>query len=290
MSCRESSGLDGHALSNASMIMNRFDYNRVTLSSSGYVNASHICCSLDGYVNASSVSCSLDGSALKASDAIRYIASQGPLPNTIETFWRFVYEQRFPAIVMLTNLTERGSTKCSEYYPRHAEEMLQFPSVVVRTVESRQSPGKEMTMRKIEVRSGLSQVEAPLIVTHFHFHQWPDHGVPDDSTAIRSMIKAISSQRERSQQSEAGPPVIHCSAGIGRTGTFIAIDVLRQRLLRLAQSSEPVDSKAIMRALNLPGLVHDLRRQRMGSVQNLDQYCFIYRAIFEELCEICGSR
>jgi protein tyrosine phosphatase len=270
-----------------SLTLQRFDYNRVMLSNNGYVNASHISCSLDGYVNASSVSCSLDGSALKAEDATRYIASQGPLPETFEAFWRLVFEQGCPAIVMLTNLTERGSVKCSEYYPRETGEFLQFPSVSVRTVEAHSSPGREITLRKIEVRSGSSQQEAPLVVTHFHYHHWPDHGVPEESMSIRSIIKAISKQRERLTPSEARPTVIHCSAGIGRTGAFISIDMMLQRLQRLAGSNDAVDSKEIMRVLSLPDLVHDLRRQRMGSVQSLEQYCFIYQALYEELSVLC---
>ena len=253
------------------------------------MNASSVTLSLDGYVNASSVSCSLDGSALKPSDSTQYIASQGPLPATIESFWRFVFEQKCPSIVMLTNVVERGTVKCSEYYPREIGQVLEFPSVKVTTVEARTSPGKEMTVRKIEVVSGLAQESSsPLMVTHYFYHQWPDHGVPEESLAIRSMVKAISNHRERT--GDGRPPVIHCSAGIGRTGTFIAIDVLRQRLQRLAASTVPVEPNAIFRALGVPDLVHDLRRQRMGSVQTLEQYCFIYTALYEELNELCGEQ
>ncbi|GFR47641.1 hypothetical protein Agub_g9383, partial [Astrephomene gubernaculifera] len=124
----------------------------------------------------------------------------------------------------------------------------------------------------------------PRGVAHLRYNAWPDHGTPSDAGAIRAMCDML-----RPIEAAGGAVVVHCSAGIGRTGTFCAIDILRRRLEHLQKEAEvrpgSVRQDDVHAALNLPELVQSLRRQRGGMVQTMEQYAFCYQAVFEELTE-----
>jgi len=277
-----------------------YNYNQVQLcSGSTYINASHVRCS----------------DRISSQD-FAYIATQGPLPSTISDFWAMVLEHRVPFIVMLTNVVERGVTKCACYFPEREGMSIQCEEGLQVTATSLQkSQDAQMTVRVLRLtRPGST----PLTVQHYHYHAWPDHGTPEESHAIRRVCLALQRAREDVQaagcaaaSSNNGAPaneaavastrfprpqaVVHCSAGIGRTGTFVAVDIVCQRLHKLAARARcgglPGHAlpKALSEALDLPTLVHELRQQRMGMVQTLEQYCFIYSALHEELEHALGG-
>lgn len=263
-----------------------YDFNRVQLcSGASYINASHVRCS----------------DRISSQD-FAYIATQGPLQSTIGDFWAMVLEHQVPVIVMLTNVVERGVTKCARYFPdREGERLSCSNGVEVSTMAIERTSDAQMTVRTLHVSRQGSQ---PLVVQHYHYHAWPDHGTPEESAAIRKVCEALQQQREAvavagaaASQSAAGglqgapgngsgcgrpQAIVHCSAGIGRTGTFVAVDIVCQRLHKLAQRAVQGElpqhtlQKALSEALDLPTLVHELRQQRMGMVQTVEQYIFIY--------------
>eukprot|EP00798_Chlamydomonas_sp_ICE-L_P000834 gene834-33565_t len=185
-------------------------------------------------------------------------------------------------------------------------------------VQSSADPDKETDARgsgnpdkETGLQSGVeADKEAPNISTrprtslvHYQYHSWPDHGTPEDSTTIMSIAEALHRKRDEhcwadasslggngeaseSQSSASRPVVVHCSAGIGRTGTFIVLDIMRQRLRNLAEldasGSKSVSKQDIAEVLDLPALVCELRLQRMGMVQTYEQYIFCYQATYED--------
>lgn len=212
-----------------------------------------------------------------------------------------VYEQRCSCVVMLTNTHERGMTKCALYFPAKPGESMQLKNGLVLThVDSVSLHNGDMTRRTLRLDHSASG--ASLSVTHLHYHAWPDHGTPDDATAIRAMCDALvpsgaasssstsgGQLQDPQQQVLSGPAVVHCSAGIGRTGTLIALDILRQRLRALASRGSEVTARELHDALNFPALVHALRQQRVGMVQTLEQYKFVYQALAEEIAHLLAA-
>lgn len=238
-----------------------YDHNRVKLASGStdYINASYV------------------AHSDKLGFDCTYIATQGPLQSTTADFWEMVYEQQCPYIIMLTNLVERGVNKCTAYFPLKLGERLCKGDYEV-TVSSVESPGanEQVTVRVLKVTHVPSQQSTS--VKHMHYHSWPDHGTPEDCSTIRAMSEQLDSCRDSKR-----PVVVHCSAGIGRTGTFCAIDILRQRVKALG--SQVFDQQQLIEQFDLVKLVHSLRQQRMGMVQTLEQYNFCYHAIVEELLQ-----
>lgn len=237
-----------------------YDYNRVVLEDDQYMNASHISVQLPNLQRPCS-----------------YIATQGPLPATANDFWRMVYDLKVPAIVMLTNVSECGVNKCAQYYPAQEHGKARLPSFKLQ-VEQVVPFSPDCTLRVMRL-SSLSSGGVHML-SHYHFHAWPDHGTPDSSAGLRAICRSLSTARQ-----SGNPVLVHCSAGIGRTGTFCAADILLQRLdsWQSCCDGEGLDKNEVEAALNIPNLVHELRRQRMGMVQTLEQYAFIYKAIVDDL-------
>ncbi|KAI1290100.1 Tyrosine-protein phosphatase Lar [Halotydeus destructor] len=187
-----------------------------------------------------------------------YIATQGPLPETIGDFWRLIWEQQSYSVVMMTKLEERARVKCDQYWPTRGTETYGVMHVTLLGVE-------ELATYCIRTfciqRTGYMEKRE---VKQFQFTAWPDHGVPDHPTPFLMFLRRIKSLNP----AEAGPMVIHCSAGVGRTGCFIVIDSMLERL-------KYDDS------LDIYGHVTSLRAQRNYTVQTEDQYIFIYDAVLE---------
>jgi len=135
-------------------------------------------------------------------------------------------------------------------------------------------------MRLSGTAAGEGSSSGSHLLSHYHFHAWPDHGMPESSAGLRAICRSLSTARATGQ-----PVVVHCSAGIGRTGTFCAIDILLQRFdsWQTLNDGRGPDRAEVEAALNLPQLVHDLRFQRMGMVQTLDQYVFVYKTLLDDL-------
>lgn len=210
-----------------------------------------------------------------------FIASQGPLKGTVEDFWRMVLEQRCSAVVMLTRAVERGVEKCAPYFPQAKGASSSVGRLQV-AVEDLRDVSLDITVRAIRVTDRTSGMTS--VVQHYHYHEWPDHGVPEFTKPLRDLINLL-------EATGAGraPILVHCSAGVGRTGTFCAVYVLLQRLYALLRTSSP-SAAQIEKAVDVPGVVARLRRHRIGMVQTVDQYYFCYQAVIQEVEAEVGRR
>ncbi|XP_036149431.1 tyrosine-protein phosphatase 10D isoform X2 [Monomorium pharaonis] len=188
-----------------------------------------------------------------------YIACQGPKEETTYDFWRMVNQYNINIIVMLTQLVEKGKEKCHQYYPT-IEESFRFENMTIRCTS-------EFDFRTHTQRTLILQKEnKKRIITHLHFKDWPDHDVPEDFDAMINFCQIM----RRNITSNKGFIVVHCSAGIGRTGTLIAIDILLQQIR---------DN----RKLDVFGTVYRLRHHRINMVQRESQYAYIYNCIKQVL-------
>ncbi|XP_050566918.1 receptor-type tyrosine-protein phosphatase eta isoform X1 [Cygnus atratus] len=189
-----------------------------------------------------------------------FIAAQGPLSNTIEDFWRMIWEKNIYSIVMLTKCVEQARTKCEQYWPDKQGET--YGDIAVTMVLETVLP--EWTIRDFNVENANTQESR--MVRQFHFTSWPDHGVPETTDLLINFRHHV---HEYSSQNPIDSPVlVHCSAGVGRTGTFIAID-------RLIQQIE------IENTVDVYGVVYDLRMHRPLMVQTEDQYVFLNQCVMD---------
>ncbi|NWW99971.1 PTPRJ phosphatase, partial [Caloenas nicobarica] len=189
-----------------------------------------------------------------------FIAAQGPLPNTIEDFWHMIWEKNIYSIVMLTKCVEQARTKCEQYWPD--KQSKTYGDIIVTMVSEIVLP--EWTIRDFTVEK--SNTPESHTVRQFHFTSWPDHGVPETTDLLinfRHLVHEYSSQNPIDS-----PTLVHCSAGVGRTGTFIAID----RLIQQIEMENTVD---------VYGVVYDLRMHRPLMVQTEDQYVFLNQCVMD---------
>lgn len=203
-----------------------------------------------------------------------FIASQGPLRNTVEDFWQMVLEQGCTAVVMLTRTVERRTEKCAQYFPQGKGTSCTFGRFRVR-VERLREVSPDITVRTLRVTETESGYFA--LLDHYHYHEWPDHGVPEYTKPLRDLVNLI-----ESTGAKRWPILVHCSAGVGRTGTFCAVYILLRRLFQLLKAKAP-SKEQIAKAVDVPGVVERLRKQRMGMVQTIDQYYFCYQAVIQEV-------
>ncbi|XP_073720191.1 receptor-type tyrosine-protein phosphatase H isoform X1 [Misgurnus anguillicaudatus] len=193
----------------------------------------------------------------------QYIATQGPLPSTVNDFWRMIWERRSQGIVMVTNCLERGTVKCEQYWPLDYTPCLYGYLLVTITSEDK---AQSWTLREFAVTD--KNTSETRTVRHFHFTAWPDHGVPLGTGELIRFRGLIRQHIESSPSS--GPTVVHCSAGVGRTGTLIALDVLLQQLER-------------EKAVSIAGFVQRMRLNRPLMVQTESQYVFLHQCIMDIL-------
>ncbi|GMT14824.1 hypothetical protein PFISCL1PPCAC_6121, partial [Pristionchus fissidentatus] len=196
----------------------------------------------------------------------KYISTQGCLPNTVGDFWRMVYQQEVVVIVMTTRECERGRVKCERYWPEMGKVMSADLGLfsIKNIAEKTFHDGEEYSfVRRTLLVKGK---DGERTVTQLQFLGWPDHGCPDKADAVLSLLKMA--DLEANKHPEA-PVVVHCSAGIGRTGTFIVLDVILHEIM-LNEGKCDID---IARTLM------EIREQRQGMVQTEPQYKFIYKAL-----------
>ncbi|XP_078387838.1 receptor-type tyrosine-protein phosphatase H-like [Cetorhinus maximus] len=189
-----------------------------------------------------------------------FIAAQGPLPNTVADFWRMIWEQRSKVIVMLTNCVEVTRVKCEHYWPLDYTPCTYGDITVTVTSETIQS---EWTVRKFSIKKDGSSEKRS--ISHFQFTAWPDHGVPNNTEKLIAFHKLIQQHLNRSQHC---PAVIHCSAGVGRTGTLIALDYLLQQ----------IEEEGV---IDVYGIVHKMRLNRPLMVQTEPQYVFLHQCMLD---------
>nr|XP_060635514.1 phosphatidylinositol phosphatase PTPRQ [Anolis sagrei ordinatus] len=189
-----------------------------------------------------------------------FIATQGPLPGTVGDFWRMVWETRAKTLVMLSQCFEKGRIRCHQYWPEDNIPVTVFGDIVItKLVEDIQI---DWTIRDLKIeRHGDC-----MMVRQCNFTAWPEHGVPETSASLVHFVKLIRASRAH----DSTPIVVHCSAGVGRTGVYVALDHLTQHI----NDHDFVD---------IYGLVAELRSERMCMVQNLAQYIFLHQCILDLL-------
>ncbi|XP_071655648.1 phosphatidylinositol phosphatase PTPRQ isoform X3 [Patagioenas fasciata] len=196
-----------------------------------------------------------------------FIATQGPLPGTVGDFWRMVWETRAKTLVMLTQCFEKGRIRCHQYWPEDNKPVTVFGDIVItKLMEDTQI---DWTIRDLKIeRHGDC-----MMVRQCNFTSWPEHGVPETTAPIIHFVKLIRASRAHDNT----PMVVHCSAGVGRTGVYIALDHLTQHI----NDHDFVD---------IYGLVAELRSERMCMVQNLAQYIFLHQCVLDLLASKGSSQ
>ncbi|MCI4379489.1 hypothetical protein PGIGA_G00228910 [Pangasianodon gigas] len=189
-----------------------------------------------------------------------FIATQGPLPGTVADFWRMIWETRTKTIAMLTQCFEKGRIRCHQYWPEDNKPVTVFGDIIITKLTEDVHP--DWTVRALRVEKHGDY----MVVHHFNYTSWPEHGVPESSSTLIQFVKAVRSNRGH----DNATIVVHCSAGVGRTGVFIALDHLIQHI----RDHDFVD---------VYGLVAELRSERMCMVQNLAQYMFLYQSTLDLL-------
>ena len=210
------------------------------------------------YINANYITPTLP----KQCESIRFISTQAPTTTTFETFWRMIWEHEVPVVLMLTKIMEKRIMKANCYWPSIDTPEV-FDDIEATTISEQQE--NDVIIRKIQ----LKKENESRIICHLQYTGWPDHGTPKTSAGIKNLIDLMNVERNSNTLSKENDHiVVHCSAGIGRTGTFIAI----YTALAYLNASERVNVKEI---------VENLREQRMLMVQTSAQYEFIYKVIEE---------
>ncbi|CAH1774763.1 unnamed protein product [Owenia fusiformis] len=251
----ENSHLEVNKPKNRYANVSAYDHSRVILQpvdgipGSDYINANY----MDGYRKQNA-----------------YIATQGAMPETFGDFWRMVWEQRSATIVMMTKLEERTRIKCDQYWPNRGTETYGLMHVTLIDVTELAT----YTIRTFQISRRMRKKSGEKSSKHgygekreirqFQFTAWPDHGVPDHPTPLLLFMKRV----RNANPPDAGAMVVHCSAGVGRTGAFIVIDSMLERIKH-------------ERRVDIYGHVTCLRAQRNYMVQTEDQYIFIHDALLE---------
>ncbi|EOB07069.1 Receptor-type tyrosine-protein phosphatase T, partial [Anas platyrhynchos] len=236
-----------------------YDHSRVRLQlldgdpHSDYINANYI----DGYHRPRHYI------ATQGKCPFVFSVAPGPMQETVKDFWRMIWQENSASVVMVTNLVEVGRVKCVRYWPDDTEV---YGDIKVTLIET--EPLAEYVIRTFTVqKKGYHEIRE---IRQFHFTSWPDHGVPCYATGLLGFVRQV----KFLNPPEAGPIVVHCSAGAGRTGCFIAIDIM----LDMAENEGVVD---------IFNCVRELRSQRVNLVQTEEQYVFVHDAILEAC--LCGN-
>nr|XP_034321632.1 receptor-type tyrosine-protein phosphatase epsilon-like [Crassostrea gigas] len=225
-----------------------YDHSRVVLHSSGNGN----------YINASFIK-NTDSETV-------YIASQGPKPKTVGDFWQMIWQENVFVITMVTNLKEGDKIKCERYWPTSGDSKMVLEMFTVQLFSERIYANFSTHNLKLFNR----ETQETRQITHLQYTSWPDHGTPNPLELL-SFYHYVSRAMEQHPEQKL---VVHCSAGIGRTGTFIALDALHRQGVKRGK-------------INIVEYVHTMREDRMNMIQNTNQYKFLYHALYESFRTGC---
>ncbi|XP_078328908.1 uncharacterized protein LOC111115917 isoform X2 [Crassostrea virginica] len=221
-----------------------YDHSRVVLTDPGgedYINANYI---------------------PNVQGDIKYIACQGPKPTTVKDFWRMIWQEKIHTVVMLTKTIEGDKRKCEQYWPNQGRTIISGKIDITSLDETHYA---FFTIRKLKVTNSQESKAEIRHLHHFHFTGWPDHGVPPTSQLLSFYFQV---REQLNVEGTNYPLVVHCSAGVGRTGTFIAIDALAQNGVNTG-------------TVNVTKYVSRLRRERMHMIQTVGQYITVYKCLDE---------
>ncbi|CAG9531589.1 unnamed protein product [Cercopithifilaria johnstoni] len=193
-----------------------------------------------------------------------FICTQGPMDSTVNDFWRLVWQEKPKTIVMLCKVMESGKQKCSQYFPLNQGETKKYGMITVKNVRKTSSPS-EKVFESIEMNVSITGNTA-VVLTLFKWLDWPDFGVPTSGMGMLRILRQIRDQPHSTA-------IIHCSAGVGRTGTIVACEICLKILL------EGKD-------LNVLEVIKEMRGQRAGAVQTEGQYVYLHRT----LCEYINAK
>lgn len=204
-----------------------------------------------------------------------YIATQGPKDETVADFWWMIWQENSKVIVMTTKEVERGKSKCARYWPEKPLESKDFGSIRVQLLA--ENSAVDYVLREMSICHIKGGCRESRIIYQYHFIGWPDHGVPADPGCVLNFLQEVNNRQDKVLP--AGPIVVHCSAGIGRTGTFIVIDQIIDQIKRHGLSCE----------IDIQRSIQAVRSQRSGMVQTEAQYKFVYLAV-QHFVEVMQSR
>jgi len=211
------------------------------------------------YINANYVNMEIPSTGI----VNRYIATQGPLAHTSGDFWYMVWEQSANTIVMLTTVVEKGRVKCHQYWPAR-KESVEYGQLQITNVSERAD--RYCHYRELSIRNKMTREERR--VTQIQYTAWPDHGVPENPDHFIDFVDEV----RRMRNGSLDPIIVHCSAGIGRTGVLI----LMETAACLIESNEPVYALDIVRTM---------RDQRAMLIQTVEQYKFVCSCILRAYSE-----
>ncbi|KAK3811741.1 MAG: protein-tyrosine phosphatase-like protein [Linnemannia elongata] len=255
-----------------------YDHSRVKLTE---IDAGH-----DDYINASFLTPPLSRKS--------YIATQGPLPSTFQDFWKTAWEQNSRVVVMLTREQEMGRIKCHQYWPSSQHPLMEVGSMRVSFVnEFLPDPTiGTILVRQMKLQHIRRPDEPARSITQIQYTGWPDFGVPETPLEV---LRVIQLANEHNVPASAGPMIVHCSAGCGRTGAFCVIDSILTELHEHPEVVLQHGGGGVIAGTGAGSAVDDpmadivyasvstFREQRISMVQTLRQYVFCYEAIYWHL-------